>query len=403
MEAKRPATMAQLTPFEKRIKRHLTGRDQEFFIVTAPGLEQLCHDELKQLPLSCTQAAVVAGGVEFTARLHDCYMANLHLRLANRIIMRVARFKASNFQRLGKKISGIPWELYCPRNCTLAVHVTSRQSRLYHKGAVAECVMEKIAQRLASYAPDSGATETDANGQQIFVRIAEDLVTISLDSSGELLHKRGLKSHHAAAPLRETIAAAILKIAGFMEDEPLIDPLCGSGTFSLEAAMLVKHIPAGWFRDFAFMSWPGFVPKRWNYMRRQSEIVFAEKNEPQIFASDSDDAACTELQSCIDRFQLNDAVQVLRRDFFKFEPAQFTSRTGLVVLNPPYGMRIGEREETAALFTAVCRKLKQSYRGWNIALLVPEASFLDRIAFRGLTRHQLFHGGLEVLLLTGKI
>ena len=96
--------MAPLTSFEKRIKRHIIGRGQEFFIVTAPGLEQLCYNELLQLPLSSQKAAIVEGGIEFTGRLHDCYLANLHLRLANRIIMRVARFKSSNFQRLGKKI-----------------------------------------------------------------------------------------------------------------------------------------------------------------------------------------------------------------------------------------------------------------------------------------------------------
>ena len=102
--------------FEKRIKRHIIGREQEFFIVTAPGLEQLCYDELLQLPLSSHKAAIVEGGIEFTGRLHDCYLANLHLRLANRIIMRVARFKSANFQRLGKKISAIAWELYLPRD-----------------------------------------------------------------------------------------------------------------------------------------------------------------------------------------------------------------------------------------------------------------------------------------------
>jgi len=393
--------MAPLTSFEKRIKRHIIGRGQEFFIVTAPGLEQLCYNELLQLPLSSQKAAIVEGGIEFTGRLHDCYLANLHLRLANRIIMRVVSFKSSNFQRLGKKISGIPWELYLPRTSTLKVHVTSRHSRLYHKGAVAECFMEKIAPRLAAYAPEAGST--DAASQQIFVRIVDDHFTVSLDSSGELLHKRGLKSHRAAAPLRETIAAAILKIAGFTENEPLIDPMCGSGTFSLEAAMLVKHIPAGWFRGFAFMGWPSFLPERWHYMRRQSEAVCAEKTEPQIFASDRDGAVCAELKACVDRYHLTDAVQVIGQDFFKLEPADFTGRTGLVVLNPPYGMRIGEREAAADLFTELCGKLKRSYAGWKLALLVPEAPMLDRIPLHGLTKHHLFHGGLKVTLLTGRI
>ena len=395
--------MAPLTTFEKRIKRHIIGREQDFFIVTAPGLEQLCYDELLQLPLSCKKAAVVEGGIEFTGRLHDCYLANLHLRMANRILMRVARFKSSNFQRLGNKIFVIPWELYLHRDNTLTVHVTSRHSRLYHKGAVADCCREKIAQRLAAYAPETRSEAAAITCQQIFVRIVDDQCTLSLDSSGELLHKRGLKSHRAAAPLRETIAAAILKIAGFTENGPLIDPMCGSGTFSLEAAMLVKRIPAGWFRDFAFMGWPVFLPKRWHYIRRQSESLFAEQHEPPIFAFDRDAAVCDELEQCVDRYHLTDAVQVLCQDFFKLEPAGFTSSTGLVVLNPPYGMRIGKTREALNLFTALCRKLQQSYGGWQLALLVPGASFRDKIPFPGLTEQRLFHGGLNVVLLTGRI
>jgi putative N6-adenine-specific DNA methylase len=395
--------MAPLTAFEKRIKRNITGREQGFFIVTAPGLEQLCYDELQQLSLTSKKAAIVEGGIQFTGRLHDCYLANLHLRLANRIIMRVGQFKAANFQRLGKKISAIAWELYLPRDTALTLHVTSRHSRLYHKDAVSDCCRKKIEQRLALYAPGTGLAGSGAAAQQIFVRVVDDHFTLSLDSSGELLHKRGLKSHRAAAPLRETIAAAVLKIAGFTGSEQLIDPLCGSGTFSLEAPMLAKQNPAGWFRDFAFMAWPDFSRGRWHYVRRQSQTVMTEKQEPQIFASDRDEAVCAELRACVERYQLTDAVQVSCRDFFKLDPADVTAQRGLVVLNPPYGMRLGQRAEAAELVTALCKKLKRSYAGWKLALLVPEASFLDRIPLRNLTRHRLFHGGLKAFLLTGRI
>jgi putative N6-adenine-specific DNA methylase len=395
--------MAPRTAFEKRIRRTITGREQEFFIVTAPGLEQLCFDELQQLPLTSKKAAIVEGGIQFTGRLHDCYLANLHLRMANRIIMRVGRFKASNFQRLGKKTAAIAWELYLPRSNKITLQVTSRHSRLYHKDAVSDCCREKIEQRLALYGVETDPAGSGAAAQQIFLRVVDDHFTLSLDSSGELLHKRGLKSHRAAAPLRETIAAAVLKIAGFTGNEPLIDPLCGSGTFSLEAAMLVKQIPAGWFRDFAFMAWPCFSPGRWHHLRRQSQAVMTAKQKPQIFASDRDETVCAELQDSVERYHLTDVVQVRCRDFFKLDPADVTAQSGLVVLNPPYGMRLGEKQEAAALVTALCRKLKRSYAGWKLALLVPEASFLELIPLSNLTRHRLFHGGLTAFLLTGRI
>jgi len=234
----------------KRIRRRITARTHTFFAATAPGLEHLCLAELLSLPLSETRASAVPGGVEFQGKLHDCYMANLHLRCANRVLMRLCDFRASSFGALEKRLSEIEWEIYLPRCRGLRISVASFKSRLYHRGAVAERVHHSVVKSMGL--PVEISPEADPH---LFIRIDSDRVTVSLDSSGELLHKRGIKPRGGKAPIRETLAAAVLKIAGYRPGELLVDPMCGSGTFSLEAAMISRNLPAGWFR--ILLSWNG--------------------------------------------------------------------------------------------------------------------------------------------------
>jgi len=277
------------TPLKKRIKRHVIGRKMQFFAATAPGLETICREELKVLLPSETPMAIVEGGIQFEGRLHDCYLANLNLRTANRLLMRIESFHAENFRKLEKNLTAVPWELFILPGAPTQIRVTSRHSRLYHKSAVAGLVQASIASRfsLNEFSGESTAKPTVA--QQIFVRLSDDHVTLSIDSSGDLLHKRGIKPWAAKAPIRETLAAAALILSGYTGLEPLVDPMCGSGTFAIEAALIAQKIPPGRFRNFAFREWPSFQPKRWQYMKRATEKEIVRTNTPFIFASDLDE------------------------------------------------------------------------------------------------------------------
>ncbi|MFH1672426.1 MAG: hypothetical protein ABIF87_03225 [Pseudomonadota bacterium] len=394
-----------MTNLEKRIKRHVIGRTQDFFAATTPGLEQLCLEELLQLPFTREDASVVPGGVEFRGPLHDCYAANLKLRLANRILMRISNFNATNFRKLQKKIAEIPWELYLLPDCALKINVSSSHSRLYHKRAISEHVQKEIQDHLHQFAARSEGMPvlTPSREQQLFIRIVNDHIMVSLDSCGVLLYKRGLKNQGAVAPLRESIAAAVLRLAHFTEKEPLIDPMCGSGTFSLEAAMIVKNIPPGWFREFAFMDWPAFRPKRWAYIKDQCEREFADVTTPRIFAFDVDEKSCESLQNRVEHYGLSPVIQVGCNDFFHISPADFTDQRGLVVLNPPYGIRVGDQKTIEQLFDKICDKLKNTYTGWKFALIVPERRLLKKVPFKTVKQHPLYHGGLNLTLLTGSI
>lgn len=386
--------------FLKRVKRHVTGREKDFFAVTSPGFESVCFDELKALSGTGKDLTEIKGGVHFTGRITDCFSANLNLRTANRILMRIGEFKATNFMRLKKKLSGFPWELYLPPDSRPAINTSTKHSRLYHKDAIAEVFSESIVKRFASIGIRNDGT--DSAGQQVFVRASDDRFTVSLDSSGELLYRRGIKTHRAAAPLRETTAAAILALSGYDVSKPLIDPMCGSGTFSIEAAMISQNIPAGFFRDFAFMNWPCFTPKRWKYFKDKAESGIKHILTPRIFASDIDSGASGSLSSCINKYEFLKMIEAGQKDFFSLSPSDFTKEKGLVVVNPPYGQRIGSRSESDKLFYAICDKLKKDFSGWKAALIAPDITLLNALPLT-LKDQTLFHGGLKIHLLYGKI
>ena len=394
--------MTPSTPLQKRIKRHLAGRSHRFFAATAPGFEMVCRDELKSFLPAGIHIAVVEGGVEFSGRLPDCYLANLKLRTANRVLMRIRSFYAADFRQLEKNLQDIPWELYIHPGATNRIHATSRQSRLYHKEAIAERVQESISFCFAQKRFPQEPCPAPADTRQIFVRVSQNDFTLSVDSSGELLHKRGIKPHAARAPLRETIAAAALMLAGYTGAEPLIDPMCGSGSFSLEAALMAQQIPPGWYRDFAFMNWPSFQPGRWKHLRREAEMKFRHITTPAIFATDRDEQAINTLKENLSRQGLVDVVATSTRNFFDFSPKEITDRPGLVALNPPFGRRMGSRQESNTLFTDTCQWLEKEYRGWKFALIAPRISLIDKVPFRS-AAHILPLGGIKVALLTGKI
>jgi len=393
--------MSSETSLSKRIKRHVVGRIRSYFAVTAPGAEMLCRRELTALPLSVQDARVVTGGVEFKGILQDCYLANLHLRTANRILMRIDNFKASSFRQLETKAAEIPWELYLPFECTLQIHATTRHCRLYHTDAISERLRQCIS-KCGITTDGKGQKGGISNGQKLFVRCEDDQFTISIDSSGEHLHKRGLKVHTGRAPLRETTAAAALMTAGYIGTGPVIDPMCGTGTFSLEAALIAKYIPPGWFRAFAFMGWPSFRPQRWEYLKRSCEAQFTDSRKPAIFASDKDPTACRRLSQRLVENRLDDVIQVVNQDFFELRPDDLTNQCGLVAINPPYGKRLENPSLSEQLFFGICERLGQEYKGWKVILIAPDRHLANKVPFR-LKAYPFFHGGLRPVLMIGTI
>lgn len=396
--------MSGRSAFEKRLKRLIVARPKAFFAATSPGLEPLCLRELSSLFPEKPAARVTDGGVAFSGLLADGYWANLCLRTANRILMRILTFKASNFVGLEKKLAAIPWELYLSPAAAPRFDVVAHRSRLYHGKAIAERFERSIAERLPAPAAPQPTAAGLAATQRIFVRVVDDRFTISLDMSGENLYRRGIKKRVADAPLRETIAAAALMLAAYSPDEPLIDPMCGSGTFALEAAMQAHNIPVGWFRNFAFSIWPAFslTRKRWAYARKRRGRLITEEARAAIFAADVDPAACKALAENAAAAGFERTIGIANRDFFDLTPREFGEGTGLLTINPPFGRRLGSTADSNRLFQNLCDRLAAVWQGWKVVLIVPRRHLLEKISFPR-TVHAVRHGGLRLFIATGRV
>ncbi len=388
------------TPIQKRIRRHVIGRAHTFFATTAPGLESLCAKEISALPTDMDNVEIVPGGVVFKCRLTGCYAANLHLRTPNRILMRLTDFKATNFRQLEKNVRQFAWELYlCPFS-ELGFSVKTRHSRLFHTTAIAQRIETGIRQRMTRMPFEKTDLRGKNDTQHLYVRVIDDHVFISLDSSGDLLYKRGLKQDVGKAPIRETLAAAILKLAGYDGSRPLLDPMCGSGTFSLEATMFARNIPPGFFRSFAFMQWPAYRESQWRHLKQKAKEGIRRINRPLIFASDQDLKRITELKKISRKVEGFDLMQVDKCDFFDLDPHVLTDKPGILVLNPPFGVRLYSDDKPNAFYHEIINKLEKDFRHWQIVVLVKDRAIVNRFPKR-FKQYPIFHGGIDLTLLIG--
>lgn len=365
----------------------MKNRPEKIFVVVPPGLESVCSEELRQLGVASQQAE--RGGIEFSGGLRELYLANLWLRSASRVLVRVGEFRSRDFPDLFRKCRLLPWGRFLRPGQSLAVRVTCRKSRLLHSDRVEQVIREGVAKALGP------ATEQLAQPEALLVvKIVEDRCQVSIDSSGEHLHRRGYRQHPVAAPLRENLAAGLLLSCGWDDNEALVDPLCGSGTFAIEAALLAARIPPGGRRKFAFMDWPGFRNGLWTNLlqearrRRRQPVnrIFARELRPEVLAAARENAVAAEVAELID-WQQGDVLKL---------PAP--AGAGLLLTNPPYGERLGERNELDAWFAALGQCCADRYRDWRLALVVPDQQLVRGWA-RPLHRQLSFkNGGLAVSL-----
>jgi putative N6-adenine-specific DNA methylase len=369
-----------------------------YFVVTAPGLEQLAAQELRQLGLI---PEVGPGGLTFKSDVVGMYRANLHLHTASRILARVGQFfYAVTFAELREKAGRLPWERFIRPGQPVSIRVTCHKSKLIHSDAVAERIAGAIYDRLGQDSPMKKALGEDGSGQAqlIVVRVADDQVLVSVDSSGELLHRRGYRKAVAKAPLRETLASAMLLSSGWDGRSPLVDPFCGSGTILIEAAMMSLGIPPGLRRHFAFMDWPGFDQDAWRSL--VEDIHPLPVVELPIFGSDRDagavkmageNAARAGVEACI-----HFACQAVSSISVPASP-------GWVVTNPPYGLRVSEGKDLRNLYAQFGNVLRAHCLGWNLAVLSNDPMLLGQIGITLDTSFVMLNGGVNVRLGRGRV
>ncbi len=339
------------------------------FAIAALGVEPLLEAELRALGLTPT---VIPGGVEFRADEATLARVNLRSRLATRVLVRLATFRATAFHELERAARQVEWARILTPGAQVAVRVTCRKSRLYHSDAVAQRVLDAMQRavpqlHVATAAADETEEGEEAAPQLFVVRFDRDLCTISADTSGELLHRRGYRLAVGRAPLRETLAAVMLRGAAWDPATPLLDPMCGSGTIAIEAAMMARRIAPGLHRRFAAEQWPTSDAAVWRTARDTARAEILPAAPAPIFASDRDEGAITNARANAER------AGVLADITFRCAPLSALTwpegSGGLVVSNPPYGVRVGETEGLRDLFARLGQLVRAHGAGWRVALL----------------------------------
>lgn len=411
-----------------------------YFAVTSPGIESITALELVRLGLLPAEAlpAVKLAGIlpatpaapphssfilpplSFQGGLEALYRVNLRLRTASRILVRLGMpFMARSFPELVEKASRLPWERFLTPGQPVALRVACHKSKLYHSEAVAERLLTSIEARLGKPSPrlkpsddhDSprpageGSGEAPRSGvrenppQLILARLVEDKCTVSVDSSGALLHRRGYRLATAKAPLRENLAAALLLASGWDAQSPLIDPFCGSGTIPIEAALIARNIPAGQNRRFAFMDWPKFDESLWKtVLTEAAECLSAEI--PPILASDRDAGAIRMAQENARRAGVHHLIQFDTQAVSALHPP---ARAGWIVTNPPYGVRVSEGKDLRNLYAQFGNVLRSKCPGWRVAILSSDDFLLGHTGLKLETSLVFNNGGLRVKLGRGKV
>lgn len=369
-------------------------RQSDFFVVTSPGLEEVCGAEL--VALGVAEVKSPPGGVIFSGGLRELYLANLHLRTATRILVRIGEFRVTDFPGLFRKALGLPWGSFLRPETAVEIRVSAHRSRLIHSGRIAETVDAAIDRALGRSADNE---RISGFKQLVLVRFEEDICTISFDSSGDLLHKRGYRTASGAAPLRETLAAASLLLLGWDGSIPLCDPLCGSGTIAIEGGLIATHSPPGRHRSFAFMHWPGYRPGLWEALLMEADRRLVGPSVP-IYASDSDKRV---VDVAVQNAQQGGVGGVVSFSCSELQSLPVRVGPGLVLCNPPYGVRLDRGEDLTALFRELGRGFKRAFPGWTIAFIAPEEFLAKATGLKISTSTRLINGGLPVSLYTATI
>jgi putative N6-adenine-specific DNA methylase len=380
------------------------------FAIAAPGIEQILADELGRLGLPATAEP---GGASWSGGLESVGRANLWLRTASRVVVRVGEFRARTFWELERHARKLAWERFIPSGASVRFRVTSRKSRLYHTDAIAERLAAVAADRAGAAIDANGVapmgTDDDADGyddddresSQLFVvRVVRDACTVSADSSGALLHRRGYRRAVAKAPLRETLAAAMLIGSDWSGNAPLIDPMCGSGTIPIEAALMARRIAPGLNRPFAFQRWPGFDSGAWEQM-----IADARKEElpaaPGVLVgSDRDAGAVEAARANAERAGVSADITFDQRAISAVEPPR---GAGWVVVNPPYGVRVAEADSVRDLYAVFGNVLRARFVGWRVGMLSPGEPLERQTRLELRERFATVNGGIPVRLVTGEV
>jgi putative N6-adenine-specific DNA methylase len=370
-------------------KKENKNEDFRIVVTTSPGLEEILAGELLRLG---------AKGVETHIRSVSCmgdtgfmYKINLCLRTGLRVLKPIWKTRAASDKELYENIRKIDWSRYMEKDGTLWIESTLNSEFFNHTQYVNQVTKDAIVDQFRESSGVRPNVEKERCDLRIYIHIYRDEVNVSLDSSGESLHKRGYRKETNLAPLNEVLAAGMVMLSGWERHIQLIDPMCGSGTIAIEAALLANNIPPGYYRDdFGFMRWKDFDEQLWDLIYEKS-IEKISDHQPEILASDLSKNVLKKAKENVAHAKVEDVVQLKSASFFDLMP---TKERGMIIMNPPYGERM-EKDDIPALYKQIGDKLKKDFPGYSCWLLSSNIEALKKIGLHHTRRITLYNGALE--------
>lgn len=373
-------------------------RIEQFFATCPRGLEQALADELTSLGAEALE--ITGGGVAFSGSMAVCYAANLHSRLATRILLRVSAGKYKNEEDVYQGALAVYWHKWFEASRTIAVKVVAQDSPLKSLNFITLKIKDAVCDRFREETGMRPSVQTLEPDVRIRAFLTRDRYTLYLDTSGEPLYKRGLRKQSGIAPINENLAAGILKLSGWQPGEALYDPMCGSGTFLMEAAQMALNIAPGLGRGFAFERMLRMDKKVWASMKAEAQKACQPVRALPIFGSDATSAALRDADRNLKAAGLREAVTLSKVDIQDITPP---AEAGVMVMNPPYGVRLGEEEELAALYPKLGDVLKKRFANWRAYIISADTSLPKLIRLSASRKTPLFNGALECRLYEYKL
>jgi 23S rRNA (guanine2445-N2)-methyltransferase len=370
----------------------------DFFAPCPRGLEKLLADELASF--GAAEADATDGGVSFSGDWQLCYRANLESRLASRILWRVKDTKYRTEQDIYKAVFELQWRRWFDVTRTIRVNTTAIRCPLKSLEYITLLVKDAVCDRFRAHCNERPSVDTFMPDMRIHVFIEEDRLMLYLDTSGDALFKRGVRHHTNIAPLRENLAAGILRLMNWKPGTPLLDPMCGSGTFLIEAAQMSLNIQPGIARSFAFEKLKNFDATLWETMREQA---IAEQLPPKplgLYGSDLYGDALKAARRNLEEAGLSECAELKQANVLEISAP---TEHGMLVANLPYGERMGELDELAELYPKLGDALKKKFGGWTAYLFTADKAILKMMRLSPSSKTPLFNGAIECRLLEYKI
>ena len=365
---------------------------RETFQMTAKcmsGMENILAKELYNLGAKDIKTQTRA--VLFTGDQLLMYACNLYLRTALRILKPIDRFYAHDFGRLYKRVKRIEWENYMSVSNSFAIDSVTFGRSFKHSHFTSLKVKDAIADYFREKTGDRPSVNKDNPDILISIHIVDNQCTVSLDSSGKPLDKRGYKQEITEAPLSEVLAAGLILSSGWKGECDFVDPMCGSGTLAIEAAMIAGNIAPGKFRSFAFQNWFDFDEKLWNNLKEDA-IEFEQEIPVKISASDIHMQVAEIAERNIKSAGLGNAIKVKNMDFFQ---SRSTADKGILIMNPPYGERLDKDQDMPEFYKRIGDHLKQYYSGWDAWIFSGNKTAIKQVGLKPSRKLMFLNGSIE--------